>query len=188
MLRLSQVEANYSDEFHAVENFQEESFIIGHNSQEVSMEKLSRILPASPRVKSVDIDEAHPVRPGAPSFGNPVGANPLRDRLTFSDEALQKSSEGTVLSGREKDARSAKLIEDMSRRFFETRVQSPIKDSSDSLAPEPKDSFIREGEFVQQNPIAQGAVAQNPLATKSNYHDQEPAVAMESGKNINIEA
>ena len=37
------------------------------------MEKISGIIPATPRVVSVDLSEARPLRPGVPSFGRPVG-------------------------------------------------------------------------------------------------------------------
>ena len=53
------------------------------------MEKLSSILPASPRVKSVDTSESAPARPGAPAIGRPAGRNTVKDRLSISADAKE---------------------------------------------------------------------------------------------------
>jgi|GEM_PF-1137331 hypothetical protein len=66
------------------------------------MEKISGIIPASPRTRVVDTSNAQPARPGAPSFGRPMGKNSLGDRITLSKiaeemraaEALNPSQEG----------------------------------------------------------------------------------------------
>lgn len=87
------------------------------------MEKISNILPASPRIKSVDLDEAHPVRPGAPSLGNPVGTTAsIRDKVKFSSlakEAAFKEPEhhNSIEEGR------AQVVKELSKKFFETRLE-----------------------------------------------------------------
>ena len=66
------------------------------------MEKISGIIPASPRTKAVDTSNSQPARPGAPAFGRPMGKNSLGDRITLSKvaeemraaEALTPSTEG----------------------------------------------------------------------------------------------
>jgi hypothetical protein len=90
------------------------------------VEKLSSILPNSPRVKSVDLTEAKPRRPGAPSFGVPVGTTSTKDRVTMSSGTDEAAKELLTYKN-PKDARGAKIAEDISRKFFETRL---IKDDS----------------------------------------------------------
>lgn len=74
------------------------------------MEKISSIIPNNSRVKSVDVQDSHPVRPGTPSFGRPVGTtaqgreqmrNHLAeqkqqelDKVTISDAAAAMSKVG----------------------------------------------------------------------------------------------
>lgn len=41
------------------------------------MEKISGILPASSRISTVDLQSSGSVRPGAPSYGRPVGSTSL---------------------------------------------------------------------------------------------------------------
>lgn len=89
------------------------------------MEKISGILAASPRVKSVDLSEAHPVRPGTPSFGRPVGTTSSRDRFTLSEQAKERAFEDTLGGRNPKEAQQARIAEDVTRKFFETRVEKP---------------------------------------------------------------
>lgn len=83
------------------------------------MEKLSSILPASARVKSVDLSEAKPRRPGAPSFGTPVGTTAAKDRVTLTS-AEDAAKEAPTYKN--KDARGAKIANDIATKFFETRL------------------------------------------------------------------
>jgi hypothetical protein len=90
------------------------------------VEKLSGILPNSPRVKSVDLSEAKPRRPGAPSFGVPQGTTSGQDRVTISSSAGVDEAAKDLLTYRNpKDARGAKIAENISRKFFETRLLKP---------------------------------------------------------------
>lgn len=54
------------------------------------MEKISKILPSSRRFENVDLSNSQPVRPGAPSFGRPVGRM-VKSSLTAVDELMQNS-------------------------------------------------------------------------------------------------
>lgn len=57
------------------------------------MEKLSSILPKSPRTQSVDNSRAQPARPGAPLLGRPMGR--VTQKVVFDDmqpETIVKSS------------------------------------------------------------------------------------------------
>lgn len=57
------------------------------------MEKISGIIPRNSRNSSVDLSKSQPVRPGAPSFGRPIGKVTPR---TFSDESTVKQESSAV--------------------------------------------------------------------------------------------
>ena len=87
------------------------------------MEKLSGILPNSPRVKSVDVSEAKPRRPGAPTFGLPNGSTAaVRDKVSLSNIKPEEVGSDTLTYKNLKDAKSAKLADDLAKKFFETRL------------------------------------------------------------------
>ncbi len=89
------------------------------------MEKISSILPASPRVQSVDLDEAPPARPGAPAFGRKQGRNTVQDRITLSQKAKEMAAQDTMMVRNPKEAARAQKVEELNKRFFETRLQKP---------------------------------------------------------------
>ena len=99
------------------------------------MEKISSILSSSPRVKAVDIKEAHPIRPGVPTFGRPEGRSSLRDfkdKISVSQEAKDMAFKETLAAKNPQEARHAKIAADMTRNFFENRMKEPmIEESSD---------------------------------------------------------
>ncbi len=57
------------------------------------MEKISSIIPTNHRVKSVDMEDSQPVRPGAPSFGRPVGTTSSYREQVRNHLAEQKAAE-----------------------------------------------------------------------------------------------
>lgn len=110
------------------------------------MEKLSSILPKSPRTQNVDNSKAQPARPGAPLLGRPAGRvtqkvmfdDPIETQaasrtapdLSFADKfstgipadkvSLSESSmDGPALSNytRKGDLAKVKIAEDVSRKF-----------------------------------------------------------------------
>ena len=110
------------------------------------MEKISGIIPASPRTRVVDTSTAQPARPGAPAFGRPMGKNSLGDRITLSKmaeemraaEALTPSTEGLDAKApaaptqtpaasaqapetykMSPEAKRVKVVEDLNKKFFE---------------------------------------------------------------------
>lgn len=99
------------------------------------MEKISRVLPPSPRVKSVDLEAAHPVRPGTPTFGIPVGST-SSDRLTLSNEAKARAFQETLAARNPRQANHAKIAENVTREFFETRLyKEPARGEAEVLQP-----------------------------------------------------
>lgn len=94
------------------------------------MEKLSSILPASPRVKSVDLKAAQPVRPGVPRFGRPEGLV-SRDRLSLSPEAKEMAFKETLAARNPREAQSAKIAEEVTAKFFQNRLdRTPAAESA----------------------------------------------------------
>lgn len=90
------------------------------------MEKLSSVIPASPRVKSVDLKNAKPVRPGAPTYGSPVGMTSReRDRIVLSSEAKDLAFQETMGARNPREMRQAQMVDEVTRRFFETRLNQP---------------------------------------------------------------
>jgi hypothetical protein len=92
------------------------------------MEKISSILPGNPRVHSVDLEDAPPARPGAPTFGRKAGRNTVNDRITLSAKAKELAAQDTMMTKNPKEASRAKMVEELNRRFFETRLQKPEKE------------------------------------------------------------
>ena len=91
------------------------------------MQKISGILPSTPRIASVDMKEGQAARPGGPSFGRPLGSSngPGREALaTTAQIAGQRHEE--LMDRRSKDMRDAELVKHMSDDFFMKRVQDEI--------------------------------------------------------------
>ena len=86
------------------------------------MEKVSSILAASPRIKAVDLEEDHPVRPGAPTFGRKEGITAAqRDKITISPQAKDAAFAETMAARnpRIEEATQARIRN--TDKFFESR-------------------------------------------------------------------
>lgn len=120
------------------------------------MEKISSILPSNPRIKSVDLKNSNPVRPGVPTFGQRVGVNTNKDRLTIGDSDLEAVRQQETLAGyNPKEARHAQIASDVTRNFFEnrlkekpvTKTESMVRDTPVSAATE----LSKEGQEVMDS-------------------------------------
>lgn len=109
------------------------------------MEKLSSILPSNSRITSVDLETGSPVRPGAPAFGRKVGQNTIKDKVTLSNQAKELALQESALVGRKnpKEVAQAKMVEDLSRKFFETRLQKPVIEEK-KMDSEPQSEAVNE--------------------------------------------
>lgn len=86
------------------------------------MDKLSSVLPSSPRVKSVDLKNAKPIRPGAPNFfGAPTGST-AGDRMNISEAAKDVAFQETLGAHNPRESSRSKMAEEVTRRFFENRL------------------------------------------------------------------
>ncbi len=82
------------------------------------MEKISGIVGGSRRVSSADVTQGPAVRPGAPSFGRPMGASTQgsKDALTTAQKAIveqQKMAENRRLS-----TQLPETVQQLADRFF----------------------------------------------------------------------
>jgi hypothetical protein len=86
---------------------------------EVRVDKISRILPPSRRVVSMDAEESQPVRPGAPDFGRPTQRLDVKDRVTMSSLANDRPTEANPITYRNpKEGARAKAVEALAEKFF----------------------------------------------------------------------
>lgn len=97
------------------------------------MDKISGIIPSSPRVLAVDLKDAAPVRPGTPSFGRPQGVSSLNQttidyRHPSLSASMDKFSTGGIGASdafanpletwKSKDLKHAAMVQELSDRFF----------------------------------------------------------------------
>lgn len=96
-----------------------------HSTRRCDLDKISRILPSGPRLRAVDLTDAHPVRPGVPAFGRPVGmtsSQRLNDTLSISEKAREVMQNETMSGRNPKDAAGAKIADRLSQAFFQART------------------------------------------------------------------
>lgn len=90
------------------------------------MEKISSIVPNSRRVSAVDLNSAPAVRPGAPSFGRPMGASTVgvKDDRTTAQRAVAEF--GHMNEVRRGSTSNAEIVEKMANNFFlKKAVEAP---------------------------------------------------------------
>jgi hypothetical protein len=93
------------------------------------MEKISNIVRGSPRVASTDLKSAAPVRPGAPSFGRPVG-----ESTEGSGKSSSTASRAVALHNANVEMKRAaseeRVIQKMADDFFMSRIRRPAEEVS----------------------------------------------------------
>lgn len=87
-------------------------------TQEVYMDKISGIIPQTPRSAPKRINSNIPVRPGAPSFGRPEGSVEIRDRVNLS--SLSDPTKDIKPYKNPRDAQHVKIAESVTKKFFNT--------------------------------------------------------------------
>lgn len=100
------------------------------------MEKISRILPPSPRLTAVDLKNSGVTRPGAPSFGRPVGTSALgTPRFDGMSRALDELKEFKTMREptHAKDPK-VEIVERISRDFFSTSPKAAETAKTHELA------------------------------------------------------
>tara|TARA_Y100000817_G_scaffold313889_1_gene311088 strand:+ start:252 stop:710 length:459 start_codon:yes stop_codon:yes gene_type:complete len=86
------------------------------------MEKISGILPSSARVKNVDMKDAHPVRPGTPTFGRPEGVSNLARNTKLS--SIDTYMERPMTDRQREELGRAKIVDRVSNGFF---MKEPLR-------------------------------------------------------------
>ena len=137
------------------------------------MDKLSSILPTSPRVQNVDLSDSPPVRPGTPTFGRAVGANTIKDRMSLSQEAKDIAFKDTLAGMNPKEAKSAKIADDVSKKFFETKA------SVDAIKSRPASEETMERTVELEENLPQQVQVKVP---------SQAAVGSRPGERLNLEA
>lgn len=117
------------------------------------MEKLSGILPSSPRVRSVDMDEAPPARPGAPTYGKKVGRNTVTDKVTLSPEAKGLKAPSLTKVQDPKELARSKIADNLTKNFFETRLNKATEPVSTELVAENIASMNEDADPVMEQAI-----------------------------------
>ncbi len=99
------------------------------------MEKISRILPSSPRLNNTDLRGSGVARSGTPSFGRPVGvsalAKPAFDGMSKASEELEQFQSQRV-PARSTDPK-AQIVERMASDFFMKRTQAPTPEEDQAI-------------------------------------------------------
>lgn len=93
------------------------------------MEKISGILSSSARVTSVDLDESPPARPGSPNIGQKQGVVRINDRFNLSQRAKELAAQDTMMKVNPREHAKAKIVENQSKAFFQTRLKDDKKAS-----------------------------------------------------------
>ena len=96
------------------------------------MEKISGIVPSSPRTRKVDVSSSQPVRPGAPAFGRNVGKNSLGENTAIDRVQLGVSQLPDSPGYKNKTEKMhAQLVADLNRskslKKFVVRWQMNLK-------------------------------------------------------------
>jgi len=78
------------------------------------------------KLKSVDLKNEKPARPGAPLFGRPNGTV-SSDRISLSSAAKEMAFQETMGAGRNpKEQANVNIAKEVARKFFETRLDEPV--------------------------------------------------------------
>ena len=109
------------------------------------MDKISGILPQSPRMKLMEVAASQPARPGAPAMGRPMGKNSIGERITMSKQLDELRESGQLPAQlappiyKNTEANKIKVIEDINKKFFSSPGQlasdkESIRESSDTMS------------------------------------------------------
>ena len=108
------------------------------------MDKISGILPQSPRMKLMEVAASQPARPGAPDMGRPMGKNSIGERITMSKQLDELRESGQLPAPpapvyKNTESNKIKVIEDINKKFFASPGQlasdkESVRDSSDTMS------------------------------------------------------
>jgi len=97
------------------------------------VEKISQIVKGNARVSTVDLKDAAPVRPGAPTFGRPVGES--TSRRSFAESTAHRAAAiHNELMEKKKAVAQDETVNKLAEQFFMTRIRRP--ETAEVSAPE----------------------------------------------------
>lgn len=136
------------------------------------MDKLSSIIPSTSRVTSVNLDEAPPARPGAPTFGRKEGVSTVRDRVSLQN-SLREASADTMYGRNPQEAAKAKIVDNITQKFFNTRLTDVEKQPT---LTEKINDQVNEGSVPLRSSLGERrseALAQYDQVKEANVEPQE---------------
>ncbi len=99
------------------------------------MEKISSIVPRSRRVASADVASASAVRPGAPSYGAPIGSSTGGPKNLMTTAQRAVAEQNRIQDARKQLSVTPNLVEDMTNRFFLQRTSPDAQETIVGLQP-----------------------------------------------------
>lgn len=87
------------------------------------MNKISGILPSSPRIQTVDLKEGPSVRPGAPSFGRPIGISNVQRNSIIRSAHAAINEHRDLMEQRSLSQVQADKAKELSESFFKRQAQ-----------------------------------------------------------------
>lgn len=96
------------------------------------MEKISGIIGASPRLKSADLQNSPPIRPGAPSFGQPIGEVSIAHRKDLTTAQKANMIREQMIEDK-KRFKEQETIENLSEKFFMNQMEQRSLDVPPSV-------------------------------------------------------
>ena len=120
------------------------------------MEKISNIVRGNARVATTDVKSSGAVRPGALSFGRPIGESPQAPEAVPST-AMRTGAMFNEMTEARKARSHDRIVTDMADQFFMTRVRRPeeqiaapaiskVKLSAQDVDTEAMDEITSEGQ------------------------------------------
>ncbi len=126
------------------------------------MDKISGIIPASPRMKLMEMAAAQPARPGAPAFGRPEGKNSLGDRIILSKQLEEMRQSGQMpeveapVTYKKPEVTKKQVVEDLNKKFF-TNPKELARDSDLSFSEETLEN-MSSSQDINPNPSHQPGI------------------------------
>ena len=127
------------------------------------MEKISNIVRGSPRVASVDLKRESAVRPGAPSFGRPIGESPHSEKIETT--AQRATALQTELN--EKRNTHDGLVKEMSDNFFMNRVKGSQVMEEPAIGKAPVQAKIADADVEEE--LHSGELHEAEIAQPQGY-------------------
>ncbi|MCC7405836.1 MAG: hypothetical protein IT288_15660 [Bdellovibrionales bacterium] len=137
------------------------------------MQKISGILPSTPRIAAVDMRDGHAARPGGPSFGRPEGSSGT-DRRDLNRTTAQMAADkhNQLMESRTKAQLESEIVKRLSDGFFMRKTMNEVDPRYDLgvEAPPPNQAAATSGTPLYQDPES-GEMVEGDLMPPGSYLD-----------------